>query len=101
MISIPKYLELHRQPDSEAAGPAASVDAVANQGFQASLAQLAAVLVSEIGAEAGDAPGEVVAEGVETPEQRDYLASLGCGAVQGFLHGRPLPAAEFAAKWLR
>jgi len=43
----------------------------------------------------------LVAEGVETPEQRDYLASLGCGAVQGFLHGRPLPAAEFAAKWLR
>ncbi len=60
MISIRKYLELHRQPDSEAAGPTASADAGANQGFQASLAQLAAVLVSEIGAEAGDAPGEVM-----------------------------------------
>jgi EAL domain-containing protein (putative c-di-GMP-specific phosphodiesterase class I) len=35
----------------------------------------------------------VVAEGVETQTQIDLLMSLGCTTVQGFLLGRPLPAA--------
>jgi diguanylate cyclase (GGDEF)-like protein len=34
----------------------------------------------------------VVAEGVETAEQRDYLLSLGCRLQQGYLLGRPMPA---------
>jgi len=38
----------------------------------------------------------VVAEGVETQAQVDLLLSLGCTTVQGFLLGRPLPAAETA-----
>ncbi|BDP44313.1 hypothetical protein DAETH_42820 (plasmid) [Deinococcus aetherius] len=37
---------------------------------------------------------EVVAEGVETPAQLEAAAALGCGRAQGFLLGRPLPAAE-------
>lgn len=39
---------------------------------------------------------EVIAEGVETPEQRDCLADMGCVVYQGYLYSRPLPAAEFA-----
>jgi len=35
---------------------------------------------------------EVVAEGVETPAQLDFVRGLGCDAVQGFLPGRPAPA---------
>jgi EAL domain-containing protein (putative c-di-GMP-specific phosphodiesterase class I) len=35
-----------------------------------------------------------VAEGVETPAQRDILRRLGCDEVQGFLYARPLPAHE-------
>ncbi|MBW4653430.1 MAG: EAL domain-containing protein [Kaiparowitsia implicata GSE-PSE-MK54-09C] len=31
----------------------------------------------------------LIAEGVETPEQRDYLAALGCQVGQGYLFGRP------------
>jgi diguanylate cyclase (GGDEF)-like protein len=34
----------------------------------------------------------VVAEGVETPQQRDYLLGRGCSLQQGYLLGRPMPA---------
>jgi EAL domain-containing protein (putative c-di-GMP-specific phosphodiesterase class I) len=37
----------------------------------------------------------VVAEGVESEEQRGLLASLGCQSFQGFLFGWPLPLKEF------
>ncbi|MBM4180265.1 MAG: PAS domain S-box protein [Betaproteobacteria bacterium] len=36
----------------------------------------------------------VLAEGVEAPEQRDFLKSLGCDMQQGFLLARPLPFAQ-------
>ena len=42
----------------------------------------------------------VIAEGVETEEQRDYLARLGCHAYQGFLFSRPLQMEEFQRLWL-
>jgi diguanylate cyclase (GGDEF)-like protein len=35
---------------------------------------------------------QVVAEGVETEAQRDFLASRGCPLIQGFLFSPPLPA---------
>ena len=38
----------------------------------------------------------VVAEGVETAEQRDVLVGLGCRHLQGWLTGRPVPAADLA-----
>ncbi|HEY1542834.1 MAG TPA: EAL domain-containing protein [Xanthobacteraceae bacterium] len=38
----------------------------------------------------------VVAEGVETPEQRDILVTEGCDELQGFFIGRPLPIARYA-----
>lgn len=38
---------------------------------------------------------KVVAEGVETIEQRDYLAGLGCEGFQGYLCSPALPADEF------
>ena len=37
----------------------------------------------------------VIAEGVETVEQRDFLAQLGCHNCQGYLISRPLPLAAF------
>jgi diguanylate cyclase (GGDEF)-like protein/PAS domain S-box-containing protein len=36
---------------------------------------------------------EVVAEGVETPEQRDFLRKEGCHAIQGYLYSKPKPFA--------
>jgi diguanylate cyclase (GGDEF)-like protein len=39
----------------------------------------------------------VVAEGVETAEQRDYLLGLGCALQQGYLFGRPMGADRMLA----
>ncbi len=36
----------------------------------------------------------VVAEGVEMPDQEAFLASRGCDVVQGYLYSRPLPAVQ-------
>jgi EAL domain-containing protein (putative c-di-GMP-specific phosphodiesterase class I) len=40
---------------------------------------------------------EVVAEGVETVPQHDFLVEAGCRIAQGFLLSRPLPLTEFKA----
>ncbi|MDM5178029.1 EAL domain-containing protein [Massilia sp. DJPM01] len=39
----------------------------------------------------------VVAEGVETREQRDYLDGAGCDEVQGYFFSRPVAADQFVA----
>jgi EAL domain-containing protein (putative c-di-GMP-specific phosphodiesterase class I) len=42
---------------------------------------------------------EVVAEGVETVEQAEFLARLGCQQLQGYLHGKAVAPDEFRARW--
>ncbi len=37
----------------------------------------------------------MLAEGVETREQYEFLASIGCAYIQGFYFSRPVPEAEF------
>ncbi|MDR3371860.1 EAL domain-containing protein [Rhodoferax sp.] len=54
----------------------------------AAIARMVTVLAESMGL-------QVIAEGVETLAQRDFLASLGCLAYQGYLYGRPMPIAEF------
>ncbi|MBE7199168.1 MAG: EAL domain-containing protein [Parafilimonas terrae] len=39
----------------------------------------------------------VVAEGVETPAQRRFLADEACGEMQGYLFGKPGPISDYAA----
>ena len=38
---------------------------------------------------------DVIAEGVETQEQRQFLFNNGCSQYQGYLFSRPVPIAEF------
>nr|WP_316640344.1 EAL domain-containing protein [uncultured Roseateles sp.] len=40
----------------------------------------------------------VIAEGVETRAQRDFLAGIGCNAFQGYFFGRPVPAQELPGR---
>jgi len=42
----------------------------------------------------------VVAEGVETDEQRQFLAQRKCDLLQGYFYSRPIPAAEFEQRFI-
>ncbi|WP_095155207.1 bifunctional diguanylate cyclase/phosphodiesterase [Pseudomonas sp. Irchel 3E13] len=54
-----------------------------------------AAIVSAIVA-LGQALGlRIVAEGVETDRQQDFLTRLGCDSLQGYLLGQPVPAERF------
>lgn len=57
-----------------------------------------AVIVKTIIAMGRSLGPEVIAEGVETGEQRLYLERHGCGAFQGYPFGLPLSVTEFAPR---
>ncbi|KAA0013194.1 EAL domain-containing protein [Billgrantia pellis] len=58
-----------------------------------------AAIVSAVLAMARGLGLDVVAEGVETQGQLDFLQQAGCRLVQGFLYARPGPAAAIEAQW--
>lgn len=44
---------------------------------------------------------DVIAEGVEQQEQADFLGSIGCEIIQGYLYGKPMPVEEFEEKFIQ
>lgn len=79
---------LKRLPVSELKIDRAFVIDVARGGRDGALAAAVITLGSELGL-------QVVAEGVETVEQSDFLLGRGCVLQQGFLYSKPVPQDEF------
>jgi diguanylate cyclase len=70
-----------------------------DRGFVRELAQDTddAAIVSAIVALGQKLNLKIVAEGVETQAQQEFLTRLGCDSLQGFLLGSPMPADQFLA----
>ncbi|MBI3902610.1 MAG: EAL domain-containing protein [Nitrosomonadales bacterium] len=64
---------------------------VRNIGTQASDATIIQTIIGM----ADNLSMEVIAEGVETQEQRDFLEHMGCMLYQGYLFSKPVPLDEF------
>jgi diguanylate cyclase (GGDEF)-like protein len=79
---------LKRLPMSELKIDRAFITDVARGGRDSALAVAIITLGSELGL-------QVVAEGVETQEQSDFLIGRGCVLQQGYLFSRPVPQASF------
>ncbi|EGI76945.1 putative bifunctional diguanylate cyclase/phosphodiesterase [Hylemonella gracilis] len=81
---------LKRLPVSELKIDRAFVIDVARGGRDGALAAAVITLGRELGL-------QVVAEGVETEEQSEFLRGRGCVLQQGYLHSRPVAQGEFEA----
>ncbi len=81
-------LHLKRLPASELKIDRAFVHGVAKDGEDAAIVSAIVALGKTLNL-------KVVAEGVETTWQQEFLTRLGCDSLQGFLLGRPMPAEQF------
>ncbi|MBO5353791.1 MAG: EAL domain-containing protein [Lachnospiraceae bacterium] len=57
------------------------------------------LIVSEIIDLAKKLNMKIVAEGIESREQVEFLTEQGCDLIQGYFYAKPMPVAEFARKY--
>lgn len=84
---------LHRFPVDVLKIDRAFIARLGEDAVSASVVKTVVLLTQALGA-------GVVAEGIETDLQRRHLLHLGCPLGQGYLFSKPLPPAEFVARWL-
>jgi len=78
---------LHMFPVQELKIDASFVHDIQPMGGRGKIAKAIIALAHELGL-------QVVAEGVETPYQREFLSTHGCDHLQGYLFSRPVPAGD-------
>ena len=66
------------------------------QGFEKN--EKAKVLIQSVVSMADQIGMKTLSEGVETKEEADFLEKIGCGRLQGYLYGKPIPYEELKAK---
>lgn len=81
---------LRRSPFDYIKLPREFVSGVADKGVDATIARAIIGLAGSLGI-------EVIAEGIEAPEQAVRLQQLGCRLGQGFYYSKAIPGASFAA----
>lgn len=70
-------------------------------GHEAEKSARAGIVLESLVLMAGKLGMDVVAEGVETKSQADYLAGIGCEMIQGYYYSHPLPESAFKSLLLR
>ena len=78
---------LHRFPVNTLKIDRSFVDRIGKDGENSEIIQAIVTLAKQLGM-------TIVAEGIETPQQKDYLKVLGCDEGQGYLFAKPLPTRE-------
>lgn len=64
-----------------------------DMGFLRNFTEKSRSIISSVISMAKDLGVKTLAEGVETKEHADFLASIGCGRQQGYFYGKPRPLA--------
>ena len=70
------------------------IDSLTTDHYDLSITKSTILLAKSIGIQA-------IAEGVETKEQFDLLAALGCEQIQGYYLGKPMPPEKFEENFLK
>ncbi len=78
---------LHRFPVNTLKIDRSFVSRIGKDGENLEIIQAIITLAKQLGM-------TIVAEGIETPQQKDYLKLLGCDEGQGYLFAKPLPTQE-------
>ncbi len=58
------------------------------------------IIIQSIIEMAGKLNIDIIQEGVENEQQRDFITGLGCTKIQGFLYSKPLPKSRYI-RWLK